>query len=103
MIKKMLLIILAAEFFSATGQLVLADSMYTHSEATQAVQGTENAGNKICPVTGEEIDEKYKATYEYKGKIYNFCCENCVEVFKKDPQKYIKKTEEEKQLDKLDN
>lgn len=45
--------------------------------------------NTICPVSGEEIDEETKVTYEYKGKTYNFCCEACVEEFKKDPQKYI--------------
>lgn len=54
-------------------------------------------GNKICPVSGEKIDEKMKATYEYKGKIYNFCCPMCIDEFKKDPGKYIKKIEEEKQ------
>ncbi|RJP29840.1 MAG: YHS domain-containing protein [Candidatus Omnitrophota bacterium] len=55
----------------------------------------ENVGNKICPVSGEKIIEEFKATYEYKGKIYNFCCASCVEEFKKDPEKYIKKIEEE--------
>ncbi|MEK6727849.1 MAG: YHS domain-containing protein [Candidatus Omnitrophota bacterium] len=54
-----------------------------------------NVGNKICPVSGEKIDEKTKATYEYQGKIYNFCCPACIESFKKDPEKYIKKVEEE--------
>ena len=54
-----------------------------------------NVGNKICPVSGEKIDEKMKATYGYEGKIYNFCCSSCVEEFKKDPAKYIKKIEEE--------
>jgi YHS domain-containing protein len=58
---------------------------------------TQDVGNKICPVTGEKIDEKSKATYEYQGKIYNFCCPMCIDQFKKDPQKYIKKIEEEKQ------
>jgi len=58
---------------------------------TEAVE----VGNKICPVSGERIDEKFKATYEYEGKIYNFCCPACVEEFKKDPQKYIQKVEEE--------
>lgn len=60
---------------------------------TQAV----NAGNKICPVSGEKIDAAAMkpATYEYKGKIYNFCCEMCIDEFKKDPEKYIKKVEEE--------
>jgi len=47
--------------------------------------------NKICPVLDEKIDEKSKVTYEYKGKIYNFCCSACIEEFKKDPDKYIKK------------
>ena len=54
-----------------------------------------NVGNKICPVSGEKIDDKMKATYEYEGKIYNFCCPMCIEEFKKDPAKYIKKIEEE--------
>ena len=53
-------------------------------------------GNKICPVTGEKIDEKTKATYEYEGKIYNFCCAMCVDTFKEDPEKYIKVIEKEK-------
>ncbi|MFH1094225.1 MAG: YHS domain-containing protein [Candidatus Omnitrophota bacterium] len=52
-------------------------------------------GNKICPVTGEKVDEKTKATYEYQGKVYNFCCPVCIDEFKKDPDKYIKKVEEE--------
>lgn len=59
-----------------------------------------NVGNKICPVTGDKINEKTKATYEYKGKIYNFCCPACVGTFKKDPAKYIKKIEEEKAQEK---
>ncbi len=56
-----------------------------------------NVGNTICPVTGEKIDEKNKVTYEYQGKVYNFCCAACPPAFMKDPQKYIKKIEEEKQ------
>jgi YHS domain-containing protein len=54
-----------------------------------------DAGNKICPVSNEKITDKLKATYEYEGRIYNFCCPVCIEEFKKDPQKYIKKIEEE--------
>ncbi|MDP3732461.1 MAG: YHS domain-containing protein [Candidatus Omnitrophota bacterium] len=63
---------------------------------TQALpKETVNAGNKICPVSGEKIDEKMKSTYEYEGKIYNFCCAMCIDEFKKDPEKYIKKVGEE--------
>ncbi len=58
-----------------------------------------NVGNKICPVMGTKIDEKNKLTYEHEGKIYNFCCLMCVEEFKKDPRKYIKKVDEELKAD----
>ena len=80
----------------------------THTEHEQGITGgskqavTEevvNVGNKICPISGEKIDEKLKATYEYEGKIYNFCCTTCVDDFKKDPQKYIKKVEQELQAE----
>ncbi len=54
-----------------------------------------DVGNKICPVAGEKIDEKTKATYEYKGKVYNFCCSGCIDEFKKDPDKYIKNVDNE--------
>jgi YHS domain-containing protein len=47
--------------------------------------------NKICPVTGEAIQEKSKAQYTYKGKVYDFCCPMCIDEFKKDPEKYITK------------
>ncbi len=56
-----------------------------------------NVGNKICPVSGDKINEKTKATYEYKGRVYNFCCPACIEEFKKYPEKYIKKIEDELQ------
>ena len=56
-----------------------------------------NTGNKICPVLGEPIDEASKATYEYEGKIYNFCCAMCIDTFKKEPQKYIDKVNRELQ------
>lgn len=60
---------------------------------TEQVKKAEAVGNKICPVSGEKIDEKTKVTYEYKGKIYNFCCPMCAEEFKKDPEKYIEELE----------
>jgi YHS domain-containing protein len=61
-----------------------------------------NVGNKICPVTGQNIDETSKVTYEYEGKIYNFCCSGCLDEFKKNPDKYIKKVQEElKQQEKI--
>ena len=40
-----------------------------------------------CPVTGNPIDKKY-FTY-YKGRGIYFCCANCIETFKADPEKYL--------------
>mgnify|MGYP001616868691 CR=1 FL=1 len=54
-----------------------------------------DVGNKICPVSGEQVDEKMKVTYEYEGKTYNFCCAMCIDEFKKAPEKYIQKVEGE--------
>jgi len=63
--------------------------------AKASVSKAVDVGNTICPVMGSKIDDKFKVTYEYEGKIYNFCCPGCIEGFKKDPQKYIQKVAEE--------
>lgn len=62
-------------------------------EATEG-EGPIEVGNKICPVSGEEIKEEEAYKFEYEGKVYNLCCSMCVKDFKKDPQKYIEKPEE---------
>lgn len=67
----------------------------TSAVAPTAAKGAVNIGNKICPVLGEKINEQAKATYEYEGKVYNFCCAGCIDAFKKDPQKYAQKVKEE--------
>ena len=81
--------------FLVNSRVALAQDASEEAATKQETVKAQDAGNKICPVTGEKIDEKTKATYEYEGKIYNFCCPVCIEEFKKDPGKYIKKVEEE--------
>jgi YHS domain-containing protein len=52
-----------------------------------------------CPVSGEKIKKsEAKGTYEYKGETYYFCCDNCIESFKKDPEKYIHLEDQDTQL-----
>jgi YHS domain-containing protein len=92
---KNLFVALAAGIFilvSVTGSFAAMDSM-EHAQKAQSgsVSKAVNVGNTICPVSGEKINEASKATYEYKGKIYNFCCPMCIGEFKKDPEEYIKK------------
>lgn len=51
-------------------------------------------GNRICPVSGQEIKPGSQAEYVYKGKVYNFCCPMCIDTFQQDPEKYLKLLEE---------
>lgn len=48
---------------------------------------TVEAGNKICPLSGDEV--KGKDFVEYKGKKYGICCAMCKKDFLKNPEKYI--------------
>ncbi len=102
MYRKILVTLSAVTFLLGVSKLSFAQAHTEHepgiTETSKATVSEEavNVGNKICPVSGENIKEKTKATYEYESKTYNFCCAGCVDDFKKDPQKYIKKIEEEK-------
>lgn len=59
-------------------------------EAGMAVE----AGNTICPVSGEKVGQMGPAfKVEYNGKIYSLCCAMCKDTFLQDPEKYIKKVE----------
>ena len=89
MLRKMLLVLILGVFVFGNSKVLFAQTINT-----EVNKKAEDVGNKICPVSGEKIDEKLKATYEYQGKIYNFCCSSCIEDFKKDPEKYIKKMNE---------
>jgi YHS domain-containing protein len=80
-------------FFS--NQIAQAQNAPNKAKAAAEVSKPQYVGNQICPVTGLKIDEKTKATYEYQGKIYNFCCAMCIDPFKADSDKYIKKVEQE--------
>lgn len=46
-----------------------------------------------CPVMGGNLN---KDVYlDYKGQRIYFCCPACIEVFKKDPEKYLQKMKEQ--------
>jgi YHS domain-containing protein len=40
--------------------------------------------NTVCPVTGDKVTKGKTVTYE--GKVYGFCCADCVKAFNKDPK-----------------
>jgi len=92
--KKVLFVVIAlAVLFMLSAQPAKAQNISEDTKTGVDLSKPQELGNKICPVTGEKINELTKATYEYEGKIYNFCCAMCIDDFKKDPQKYIKEIE----------
>ena len=46
-----------------------------------------------CPVLGGNINQQIYA--DYKGKRIYFCCPGCDQEFKKNPEKYMKKLQEQ--------
>jgi len=47
------------------------------------------AAQTTCPVMGGAIDKKVFTDHD--GKRVYFCCPACIDTFKKDPAKYLKK------------
>ena len=47
----------------------------------------------LCPVLGGNVDKKVYV--DYQGKRIYFCCQGCDAEFKKDPEKYMKKLQEQ--------
>ena len=48
---------------------------------------------KTCPVMAGPIDKNIFT--EYQGRKIYFCCQACLDKFKAEPEKYIKKVDEE--------
>jgi YHS domain-containing protein len=80
------------------GIAFLSAPVFAADEAATATVQPVEVGNKVCPVSGEEIDSSSgmkAATVEHNGKIYNLCCAMCEGEFKKNPEKYSKIAEDE--------
>jgi YHS domain-containing protein len=72
--------------FSGNGKAFADEGHEHHEVASEAAKKGEP-----CPVSGDKIEQEGKYTYEYKGKVYNFCCADCLNKFKKEPGKYMEK------------
>ncbi|MBI4711449.1 MAG: YHS domain-containing protein [Candidatus Omnitrophica bacterium] len=55
------------------------------------MKGENQAGNKLCPISGEPVSGT--SFVEYEGKRYGLCCPGCEGMFLKDPAKYIAQME----------
>lgn len=92
---KFLLALVIGTFFVGLSMTAYAMTCCAQAEEIKEAAGSKavNVGNTVCPVTGEPIDQK--TTYEYKGKVYNFCCPMCIDAFKANPEKYSAAVEQE--------
>jgi hypothetical protein len=70
------------------------DSKMTDKKETSKDQAVVKAWNKVCPVMGEEVDAD-APTVVYKDKVIGFCCAGCEKKFAKDPERYMKKLNED--------
>lgn len=66
-----------------------SDMNSMHSEKTAMDTSTENIEQTTCPVMGGKIDKQYFT--EYKGMKIYFCCPGCETEFLNDPDKYLSK------------
>ncbi|MDD5458592.1 MAG: YHS domain-containing protein [Phycisphaerae bacterium] len=55
-------------------------------DTAKVVEGVEQT---MCPVMGGKINKNI--FIEHNGKKVYFCCQGCVEEFKKNPEKYMDK------------
>ena len=92
------LAVLTAVFALSAG-LVFAEEMKADDKAAapavpaaveEAAPAAVEVGNKICPISGEEIKMDEAQKVEYKGKIYNVC-KMGKEMFDKNPDQYADK------------
>ena len=77
------------KFVSSCAIVVLLLSLVAATTTTQPATTQPAAPvNKKCPVSGEDVNPKGK-TVTYKGKVVGFCCDDCIEKFNKEPDKYV--------------
>jgi len=54
---------------------------------------------EVCPVSGEPLKKKDPELFMYyEGRGLYFCCEGCMEKFRKDPETYLKKMQRTREM-----
>ncbi|MEK7449147.1 MAG: YHS domain-containing protein [Planctomycetota bacterium] len=75
----------------------------TGAEVTVHQIAESEVGQEVaCPVmtTSKFKVKKTTPAIDYQGKTYYFCCGDCLELFKKEPAKYISREHNEHKDDK---
>ena len=86
--KKLFFIILIA--FSLSSCMMMMPGHMTGSMHVD--QNANGPYTKIDPVCGKQVEEANAFRYEYQQNIYYFDTEQCVSVFKNNPDHFLKKS-----------
>jgi YHS domain-containing protein len=83
---------LAAACGASTPPRAAAPSTASASQTPLKAPGVAKIGDRTrCPVSGDVFTVTADSPHaEYQGKTYYFCCADCPNAFKKEPQKYVK-------------
>ena len=85
--------ILIAIALASVASLAVApvDTSLVLKPTAEQIKAAHPVGNKMCPVTGDEIGGSMGPgkTVIYKGQAVQLCCGSCVKKFAKDPEKYM--------------
>ena len=91
-IKANVLMLAAILIVTFVSQSVIADDHKCENCESKKAEKTEEIKQASCPVMGGEVSKDFYA--DYNGKRVYFCCDHCVEEFKKNPEKYMQQMKE---------
>ena len=60
-----------------------------HAESAKADAAKDVKSQAVCPVMGRKVNKKLYV--DYKGERLYVCCQGCVKMVKKNPEKWFKK------------
>ena len=72
------------------------DKHENHGEHAKANKKAKAYPLDTCAVTGEKLDDHGSPyVFAYKDQEVKLCCKGCLKDFKKEPEKHMKKVQEE--------
>ncbi len=82
-------LIVVISLTAVAAHLSAAEKSPTTAPTTHPVAAN-GAINEFCAVEQDNKLDPTGVTYIYKGQTIGFCCPDCIDEFKKDPEKYMK-------------
>lgn len=80
-------LLLVAIALAITGR-AQAETCCRHHADSDASNPAASDSNVMCPVMPEELAEDSWTTV-YRGRVIRFCCNNCVDTFRRNPEKFL--------------